>query len=467
MSSRRRVLLSVLTGVISAAIAGAQGLDASRGVPPAAREAISRAIGSDISIFQEAKLGSTANASLGISVAISGDTLVAGAPYAQPAAAYVFVKPASGWADTTTFAAKLTASDGVTDDGFGSSVAILGDTVVVGATQFNIGSKGAAYVFVKPASGWKSTSAFTAKLTASGGFNSDAFGSQVAISANTIFVGASDARVGANAGQGAVYVFEEPGTGWATTSTFTARLTVAGGHADDELGSSLAVSGDTVVAGSPGFGSGFEAGYVFVEPVSGWASTTAFDAKLTVPDSVGNVGFGQSVALSEDTIVVGALYARIGSNHEQGAAFVFEKPPSGWESTSAFDAELAASDGNSSDYFGASVALSGRIVAVGAPLNAGSSPFPGSAYVFVKPAGGWTTTSAFDAKLRASDTVGADSFGGAIAISDGTLAVGASGAAPGGAVYLFGGLPSPCDPGRLCVAPVAFPPAEPVDPRTP
>jgi hypothetical protein len=211
MSSRRRVLLSVLTGVISAAIAGAQGLDASRGVPPAAREAISRAIGSDISIFQEAKLGSTANASLGISVAISGDTLVAGAPYAQPAAAYVFVKPASGWADTTTFAAKLTASDGVTDDGFGSSVAILGDTVVVGATQFNIGSKGAAYVFVKPASGWKSTSAFTAKLTASGGFNSDAFGSQVAISANTIFVGASDARVGANAGQGAVYVFEEPG----------------------------------------------------------------------------------------------------------------------------------------------------------------------------------------------------------------------------------------------------------------
>ena len=470
MSNRRRVLLSVLTGVISVAAAGAQDREApdtAGGLPPAARTAISRAIGSEAdSILQEAKLVSGATkGNLGTSVAISGDTIVASAPFALPAAVYVFVKPASGWASTSAFSAKLTALGGVVDDGFGTSVAISGDTVVVGASQQNIGSTGAAYVFVKPASGWASTSAFSAKLTASGGLAGDAFGGSVAIDGDKLVVGAPDAKVGGNAEQGAIYVFEKPVSGWASTSAFAARLTAAGGLADDALGSAVAISGDAVIGGAPGFGGSQSAAYVFVKPPAGWASTSNFDARLTASDLMNGAGFGASVAISDDAVVVGAPYLSIGSHSDQGAAFVFEEPAAGWSSTSAFDAELTVPVGG--DYFGSAVALAGRTVTVGAPSQPGLN-VPGAAYVFVEPPAGWANTSAFDGKIQASDGAGWDAFGTSIAILGGTLVVGAPAADQGaGAAYVFGGLPQPCAPGTRCVIPVSAPPAALVNPRNP
>ena len=479
MSIRRnRLPILVLATALAAAVPARAASESWRDLPRAARTAISRSIAADQAaaggelsaqtidtILQEAKLGSTGQVSLGQSVAMSGDTIVAGAPLASPAAAYVFVKPVTGWADTTTFTAKLTASDGVTDDGFGSAVAIDGDTIVVGAPQQSIGSKGAAYVFVEPVAGWKSTSAFTAKLTASGGANGDAFGGTVAISENTIFVGAHDAKVGGNAGQGAVFVFEEPAAGWATTSTFAARLTASDAHADAEFGSGLAVLGETVVVGAPALAGSGSAAYVFVRPPSGWATTAAFDAKLTGPDAPQVDGFGLSVAISEDTIVVGAPYTGVFPADNQGAAFVFSKPASGWQTTSAFDAELTASDGARLDFFGSSVAISGRTVAVGASREIDLNE-TGFAYVFVRPASGWTTTADFDQKLTVPDASNYDGFGSALAISGDVLAVGAP-AADGnrGAVYLFGPLPAACEPGRLCVSPVVSPPVVPVGPR--
>ena len=414
MSNRRRVLLFVLAGVISVATAGAQDREApdtAGGLPPAVRTAISRAIGSEAdSIPQEAKLVSGATeGSLGTSVAISGDTIVAGAPFAHPAAVYVFVKPASGWASTSAFSAKLTASFGSVGDAFGASVAIEGDTLVVGA---------------------------------------------------------SNAKVGGNDGQGALYVFEKPASGWASTSAFAARLTAAGGLANDALGSTVAISGDAVIGGAPAFGGSQSAAYVFVMPASGWVSTSNFDAKLTASDSA-NGTFGISVAISDDAAVVGASDLRIGSNAEQGAAFVFEKPAAGWSSTSAFDAELTASDGRAEDFFGSAVALAGRTVVVGAPPQIDTN-LSGSAYIFVEPPAGWASTSAFDAKIQAPDAAGWDAFGFSIAVSGETLVVGAEGADhDSGAAYVFGGLPQPCAPGTRCVIPVPAPPAALVDPRNP
>ncbi|HET9794781.1 MAG TPA: hypothetical protein VFS34_09985 [Thermoanaerobaculia bacterium] len=464
MSNRRRVLLSVLTGLISVATAGAQDREApdtAVGLPPGARTAISRAIASDAdSLLEEAKLvsGTAAHGSLGESVAISGDTIVAAAP---PAAVYVFVKPASGWASTSAFSAKLSNPAGAADDGFGTSVAISGDTVVVGA--WGVGNAtGAAYVFVKPASGWTSTSLYSAKLTASGGLAGDFFGLSVAIDGDTLIVGASNAKVGGNDGQGALYVFEKPASGWASTSAFAARLTAAGELANDALGTSAAISGDAVIGGAPAFGGSQSAAYVFVRPPSGWASTSHFDAKLTASDLPNGTEFGGSVAISDDAAVVGAPLL---GNSDQGAAFVFEKPAAGWSSTSTFDAELTVPVAG--DYFGTAVALAGRTVAVGAPSQPGLR-VPGSAYVFVEPPTGWASTSAFDAKIQASDAAGWDSFGFSVAISEGTLVVGAQAAdQAAGAAYVFGGLPQPCAPGTRCVIPVPAPPAALVDPRNP
>jgi len=467
MSNRRRLLFSV---VVSFVLSTGAPIGASGGAPelPAtARAAISRAIEADHvdPPFEEAKLASgEENDAFGNSIAISGDTIVVGAPFARPAAVYVFVKPASGWADTPVFDAKLTASDGVPSDGFGQSVAVSGDTVFVGASQLNSGSKGAAYVYVEPASGWASTSAFDAKLTAFDGSTGDGFGATLAVSGDTIVVGAFNAEIAAGR-RGALYVFEMPASGWASTSAYEARLTASGGGVGDAFGSSLAVSGDTVVGGAPGAESGRGAAYVFMKPVSGWSSTSSFAAKLTASGGEFGDGYGQSIAISEEAAVVGAPFARVGSNAAQGVVYVFEKPDAGWASTSAFDAKLTAADGAAQDFFGLPVALSGRTVAAGAPAEIGLDR-PGSVYVFVRPVDGWQSTSAFDAKLTASDAAGSDFFGFAVAMSSRELAASALGAnVTRGAAYVFDGLPPACEPGRRCVTPVSEPPTVPVGPR--
>jgi hypothetical protein len=123
-------------------------------------------------------------------------------------AAYVFVKPRPGWADRTQ-TAKLTASDGASDNLLGLSVAISRDTVVAGADLATVGanaSQGAAYVFVKPGSGWADRTQ-TAKLTASDGASLDRLGVSVAVSGGTVIAGAPGATVGASLFQGAAYVF--------------------------------------------------------------------------------------------------------------------------------------------------------------------------------------------------------------------------------------------------------------------
>ena len=225
--------------------------------------------------------------------------------------------------------AKLTASDGAQFDALGTSVAISGATIVVGAPSATIGSnpgQGAAYVFVRPRSGWADGTQ-TAKLTASDGAASDNFGASVAISGGTIVVGAPDATVGGNHDQGAAYVFAKPRSGWAD-ATQTAKLTASGGTTFDLLGSSVAISGGTVVAGAPnatvGGNAGQGAAYVFVKPGPRWADATQ-TAKLTASDGASDNLLGVSVAISGGTIVAGAPDATVTGNPFQGATYVFSR----------------------------------------------------------------------------------------------------------------------------------------------
>ncbi len=335
-------------------------------------------------------------------------------------------------ADTIIQLAELTSSDGGANDGFGVSVAISGDTIVIGSGAHAVGqnaAQGAAYVFVKPAGGWADTSTFTAELTASDGIASDNFGTSVSISGDTIVVGACNLSGVCSNGPGKAYVFVKPAGGWATTSTFNAELTPSdGGTAQDSFGLPVSIGGDTVVVGSPqtngvtGVGPG--KAYVFVKPAGGWSSMTE-TAVLTASDGVSNDGFGQPTISSDgNTIFIGASQATVGANSQQGAAYIYLKPASGWATTSNFTAKLTASDGQASDLFAFcqnSVCLSGdgNTVIAGAPqLNFanGTAAGPGKAYIFVKPASGWATTSNFDAELT-RNTGGPSAFGWSVALN--------------------------------------------------
>jgi hypothetical protein len=122
------------------------------------------------------------------------------------------VRPETGWATTSAYAAKLIASDGRDNDGFGYSVAVSGDTVVAGAPDDDVGSQsnqGSAYVYVRPETGWLDTTQ-TAKLTAGDGTGGDKLGTSVAVSGDTVVVGAYAHDVGSNSGQGSAYVYVRP-----------------------------------------------------------------------------------------------------------------------------------------------------------------------------------------------------------------------------------------------------------------
>src|SRR6202023_2887249 len=151
-----------------------------------------------------------------------------------------------------------------------------------------------------------------------------------AVSGDTVVVGALFAPVGSHSEQGAAFVFTRPVGGWAD-ATQTAKLAPSDGIAGDCLGWSVAVSGNTVVAGAPDPVPSTDNGavYVFTRPVGGWADATQ-TAKFTASDGAVGAQFGMSVAVSGDTVVAGTGNARLGSNAAQGAAYVFTKPGGGW-----------------------------------------------------------------------------------------------------------------------------------------
>ena len=368
-----------------------------------------------------------ADDNFGWSVAVDGDTAVVGAINdddngVNSGSAYVYIRQSGAWSQ----AAKLTASDGAPGDFFGHSVAVDGDTVVVGAYRDDENGlhSGSAYVFTKPATGWTTTSNFAAKLTASDGAAVDWFGYSVAVDGDTVVVGAhgyDDSATVSNSGS--AYVFTEPATGWTTTST-AAKLTANDGAASDYFGYSVGADGDTVAVGAyfdddNGVNSG--SAYVFTEPATGW-TTTSTAAKLTANDGAAGDWFGLSVSVDGDTVVVGAINDD-DNGEDSGSAYVFTEPATGWTTTNTA-AKLTANDGAAGDYFGSSVAVDGDTVVVGAYGDDDNGENSGSGYVFTKPATGWATATE-TAKLTASDGAAVDYFGLSVAVDGDTVVVGA------------------------------------------
>ncbi len=403
---------------------------------------------------QKAKLTSSQTSladQLGHAVAISGNTIAVTSPQGVNTAVWIFVKPASGSWVTATETAKLLPSHYPNSGYFGMSLAMDGDTLVVGSPledpTGNYREQGAAYVFVKPPGGWTNATTETAKLTASDGEWGDNFGVSVSINQSTIVVGSPFDDIGNQTNQGSAYVFVKPVSGWANL-TQTAKLTISNGAAGEQAGGAVAASNDTIVVSSPSYigagGVAHGAAYVFVKPVNGWANTTE-TARLTPSDGWINDGFSHSIAIGSNTIVIGAPYKA-----GQGSAYVFIKPTAGW-TTMTETARLNASDAGASDQFGSSVALSGDTVVVGARLDTvAGHVYRGSAYVFVKPASGWTNATQTQ-KLTASDGVINGAFGTAVDISNNTIVVGASGQ---GAAYVFENPPACTNTGYYTVSSV-------------
>jgi hypothetical protein len=301
---------------------------------------------------------------------------------------------------------EVTGSDGLAADAFGFSVAIDGDTALIGAAQgaaagtgTDNGGAGAVYVFQNTDTGWTEVQ----KLTADDGLDNDQFGYSVALRGPTAIVGAAFA----NSHQGAVYVFTRTVDTWAQAQ----KLVADDGAADDQLGWSVALDGDTALLGAPGttIDDGFATGAVYVFTRDG--DTFAQTAKLTADDGVAADDFGFGVAINGSTAIISSANAGGG----QGKAYVFEADAGSWTQ----ETTLTADDGAATDTFGYAVAFDGTSV-IGAPFaTVGDNVFQGAAYTFTQSGGTWGQ----DQKLFSATGVTFDVFGISISMSGGDVVI--------------------------------------------
>ena len=276
----------------------------------------------------------------GISVSVSGDYAIVAALYdddngPNSGSAYIFAPNdviCSDWDE----AAKLTASDGADLDYFGKSVSISGDYAIVGAYgDGDSGSySGSAYIFKRDGTSWSQQ----AKLLAADGYTGDYFGRSVSISGDYVIVGAyGDDDNGS--GSGSAYIFYYDGESWSQQ----AKLTASDGAASDAFGVSVSISGDYAIVGAPwddDNGSYSGSAYIFFFDGTSWSE----QAKLTASVGAANDYFGVSVSISGDYAIVGAN--RDDDNGDKsGSAYIFERSGTNWsEQAKLVASDGAASD---------------------------------------------------------------------------------------------------------------------------
>jgi hypothetical protein len=442
--------------------------------------ALAVAAPADAALVQEAYVKASNTGSgdnFGWAVDVDGHTMVVGAPSESSAAtgvngdqsdnnasgagaAYVYVRQGGAW----TLEAYLKASNAQEYDGFGTSVAIDGDTIVVGASSEsssspgvngdqadnNAPASGAAYVFTRSGGTWSQQ----AYLKASTPDVIDNFGYDAAIDGDTIIVGApyeGSSATGINGDQtdngaafsGAAYVFTRSGTAWSQQAYLKASNT----DAQDRFGWSVALDGDDAVVGAwqedsavgnqaDNSSSDSGAAYVFSRTGSSWAQ----QAFLKASNSEAGDRFGISTTIEGDTLVVGAFSewgGATGVNGDQadnsvpasGAAYVFDRSGAIWTQS----AYLKASNPGAGDNFARSLALDGDLLVVGANgeqsaatgINGNqaddSADGAGALYSFTRAGSTWSDGD----YIKASNAEGNDALGLAAATSGGTIVGGA------------------------------------------
>ncbi len=476
-------IATVLLGICMPGLALAAG-DLGNGValPPGLSKADWRAIEAANSLAQQSYLKASntdADDQFGISISVSGDTVVVGASGEASSAtgvggnqsnnaaggsgaAYVFVRTGSGW----TQQAYLKASNTDENDRFGSAVALSGDTLVVSAPDEDSSASGvngnqtsdaatdagAVYVFVRSGSSWTQQAYLKASNTDAG----DAFGWSVAVADNTVLVGAyleDSNAIGINGNSadnsllqaGAVYAFVRSGNSW----TQQAYIKSSNAGTADRFGGAVALDGDTAaigaeqerstatgVGGNQANNAAIDAGaaYVFVRNAGSWSQ----QAYIKASNTEARDRFGRTLALSGNTLVVGAPLedsAALGINgnqadnsaDESGAAYVFVRSAGSWSQ----QAYLKASNTNASDGFGSALSLAGDKLVIGAPFEESSavgvdgnqsdnSAFgAGAAFAFARSSSTWSQQS----YIKASNTEANDAFGVALGVTGDTVLI--------------------------------------------
>ncbi len=376
-------------------------------------------------IFTEVKeltaSNAAANDSFGFTVAVSGDTIVVGAynKNSQAGEAYIYQRNQGG-ADNWGEVKKLIPSDAGADSRFGSAVAISADIIVVGA-QLKNARAGVAYIFARNQGGpdnWGEVK----KLVASDTMANDFFGTSVGISAGTVLIGAH----GSNGTLvGAAYIFER-NQGGADNWGQVKKLTASDGGSF--FGYASAISGDTVIVGALGKNSNTGAAYLY-ERNQGGANNWGETRILTASDGAAQARFGGSVTILADTVAIGAW----GKNSFAGGAYIYARNQGGADNWGEVK-KLIPSDATANSYFGESVGINGDLVVVGAD---GNNSDTGAAYLYHRNQGGADNWGEVQ-KLTASDAAASDSFGASVAISDATIVSGAYGKnSRTGAAYVF------------------------------
>lgn len=492
MDARRTLALLAVSAVV--AIADAQAPAPSRpsrggGAPSALREILREEDPALPAAVQEAYLKASNTDefdNFGAAVAVDGQTLVISAPYEDSGATgvdgdqdddstidagavYVFEHDGTTWVQTAYLKAADTTFIG-SGDGFGVSLALCDDTLVVGcvddsaatgidgdATDNSAFRAGAAYVFVRDGATWTQQ----AYLKPSNTGAEDYFGASVAIAGDTIVVGAlredSDATgVDGDAGNddaedsGAAYVFVRSGTTW----TQQAYLKASNTDPDDSFGWSVAISGDTVLVSAPqenGDSTGVNgsqgnaptnpfwggAVYVFVRDGGSWTQ----EAYLKASNTGAGDYFGLGIALCGDRALIAAPFEDSaatgidgdGSDNgatDAGAAYLFTRTGTLWTQ----EAYVKASNAGTRDWFALqSVALAGDTMAIGArdersnaqgvdgPQGNDDAVGSGAAYVYRRAGGSWSQV----AYLKSSNSEAQDQFGHSVALGEDLVVVGA------------------------------------------
>jgi predicted amidohydrolase len=337
---------------------------------------------------------------------------------------------------------KLTATDGDPDDFFGGSVAVSSDgtTALIGANEDeapNGSAAGSVYVFMQSGGSWSQQQ----KLTVTDGDSGDLFGESVAVSSDgtTALIGAVADENPNGARAGSVYVFTESEGTWSQQQ----KLTATDGDSGDLFGGGVAVSsaGTTALIGAfrDEDPNGDNAGSVYVFTESG--GTWSQQQKLTATDGDSRDFFGRSMAVSSNgtTALIGAFGDEDPNGARAGSAYVFTESEGTWSQQQ----KLTAPDGDRRDFFGGFVAVSsaGTTALIGAPQDEDpNGANAGSAYVFTESEGTWSQQQ----KLTATDGDRGDRFGQSVAVSSaGTTAlIGARGdedpnGARAGSAYVF------------------------------
>ncbi len=376
-------------------------------------------------ITQLTSTDGTRYSAFGSSVSLSGNEAIVGA-YGQKqnvGSAYIFSSGGNGW----TQEIELLPDDLIDSVEFGNAVAISGDTAMVGAPATIDG--GAVFVYARVNGQWIQTQRLLPNDPA-GGTPRACFGCSIALSGNTALIGARSKTVGSVMQQGAVYVFTFDGREWRQSQ----ELTASDGAPGDWFGT-VALSGNTALIGAPNKNGADKVALGAVYVFSFVNATWVQQQMLQASDGQSDDFFGAALAVSGSSGAIGSTLHRVGANAQQGQVYLFSSQNGVWTEQQI----LRAGDGIKNDQFGSSIAMTADTLLVAAIGKVTSQyNLTGVVYAFARTSGAWTQSQ----EITTYDSRKGSDFGSSLAIHGTTAIIGADGAnvgqiSPQGATYVF------------------------------